>query len=80
MLYRVHLTMSVVRSHTLVVIGTDCIGSCNRTNYHTITTTTAPVLEKAIHEDGVDIYINKITKSRQQKRSLLLVSSARAFI
>ena len=27
---------------TLVVIGTDCIGSC-KSNYHTITTTTAPV-------------------------------------
>ena len=26
---------------TLVVIGTDCIGSC-KSNYHTITTTTAP--------------------------------------
>jgi hypothetical protein len=26
---------------TLVVIGTDCIGSCN-SNYHTITATTAP--------------------------------------
>ena len=26
---------------TLVVIGTDCIGSCD-SNYHTITTTTAP--------------------------------------
>ena len=27
---------------TSVVIGTDCIGSC-KSNYHTITTTTAPV-------------------------------------
>jgi hypothetical protein len=27
---------------TLVVIGTDCIGSC-KSNYHTITTTTAPL-------------------------------------
>jgi hypothetical protein len=26
----------------LVVIGTDCIGSC-KSNYHTITTTTAPL-------------------------------------
>ena len=28
---------------SLVVIGTDCIGSC-KSNYHTITTTTAPAL------------------------------------
>ena len=27
---------------TLVVIGTDCIGSC-KSNYHTITATTAPI-------------------------------------
>jgi hypothetical protein len=35
MLYRVHLFT------TLVVIGTDCTGCC-KSNYHTITTTTAP--------------------------------------
>ena len=29
---------------TSVVIGTDCIGSC-KSNYHTITATTAPILE-----------------------------------
>ena len=40
MLYRVHLTMNVVR--TLVVIGTDCTGSC-KSNYHTITITMDPV-------------------------------------
>jgi len=41
MLYRVHLAMNGTRlkSQTLVVIGTDCTG---RSNYHTITTTTAP--------------------------------------
>ena len=37
MLYRVHLTMSGIRITTLVVIGTDCTGSC-KSNYHTITT------------------------------------------
>ena len=35
MLYRVHLTMSGIRT-TLVVRGTDCIGSC-KSNYHKIT-------------------------------------------
>ena len=39
-LYRVHLAMDGVRTHNLV-IGTDCTGSC-KSNYHTITTTTAP--------------------------------------
>ena len=40
-LYRVHLVMSLIRTHNLVVIHTDCIGSC-KSNYHMITTTAAP--------------------------------------
>ena len=36
---------------TLVVIGTDYIGSC-KSNYHTITTTMAPVIDEC---DGCDI-------------------------
>jgi len=40
MLYRVHLAMRGIITHHLVVIGTDCTGSC-KSNYHTITTTTA---------------------------------------
>jgi hypothetical protein len=39
MLYRLHLAMSGIRA--LVMIGTDCICSC-KSNYHAITTTTAP--------------------------------------
>ena len=39
MLYRVHLTTSEIQ--TIVVIGTDCTGSC-KSNYHMITTKTAP--------------------------------------
>ena len=41
MLYRVHLAMSGIERTTLVVIGTDYIGSY-KSNYHTITTTTIP--------------------------------------
>ena len=41
MLQRVHLAWEGFKILTLVVIGTDCIGSC-KSNYHTITTTTAP--------------------------------------
>jgi len=40
MLHRVHLAWVGFDLTTLVVIGTDCIGSC-KSNYHTITTTTA---------------------------------------
>jgi hypothetical protein len=42
MLYRVHLARTGFKLTTLVVIGTDCTDSC-KSNYHTITTTTAPV-------------------------------------
>jgi hypothetical protein len=42
MLYRVHLAMTGVRTHTtLVVIGTDCTGSC-KSNYHTFMAMTDP--------------------------------------
>jgi hypothetical protein len=41
LLYRVHLAWVGCKLTMLVVIGTDCIGSC-KSNYHTITTTTAP--------------------------------------
>jgi hypothetical protein len=42
MLYQLQLDMNEVRTPTLVVIGTDWTGSC-KFNYHTITTTTAPL-------------------------------------
>jgi hypothetical protein len=44
MLYRVHLVSVGFELAMLVVIGTDCIGSC-KSNYHTIMITTmmAPV-------------------------------------
>jgi hypothetical protein len=40
MLYQVHLTWEGFELTTLVVIGTECIGSC-KSNYHTIMTMTA---------------------------------------
>jgi hypothetical protein len=40
MLCQVHIAMSGIRTRTLAVIGTYCIGSCH-SNYHTITTTMA---------------------------------------
>ena len=41
MLYQVHLHRAGFELTTLVVIGSDCIGSC-KSNYHTITTPTVP--------------------------------------
>ena len=41
MLYQVHLAWGGFKLTTLVVIGTDFIGS-SKSNYHTITTTTTP--------------------------------------
>jgi len=41
MLYRVHLAWAVFELTTLMVIGTDCIGSC-KSHYHTITSTMTP--------------------------------------
>ena len=41
-LYRVDLAWAGFELTTLVVMGTDCIGSY-KSNYHTITTTTAPM-------------------------------------
>ena len=41
MLYVAHLTMSGIQTHDLVVIGTNCRGSC-KSNYHTIKTMMAP--------------------------------------
>ena len=48
MLYRVHLAWAIFELTDLVVIGTDCIGSCYF-NYHTITTMTAPDDDKTIN-------------------------------
>jgi hypothetical protein len=41
MLYRVHIACAGFELTTLVVIGTDCIGSY-KSNYHTIMTMSAP--------------------------------------
>jgi hypothetical protein len=41
MLYRAHLACAGSELMTLVVMGTDCIGSF-KSNYHTITTTMTP--------------------------------------
>jgi len=47
MLYRVHFAWTGFELTTLVVIGTDCTGSC-KSNYHTITTKTPPLKTRLI--------------------------------
>jgi hypothetical protein len=42
------ITSSEWDSNKLVVIGTDCIGSC-KSNYHTIKTMTAPYMDVILH-------------------------------
>jgi hypothetical protein len=42
MLYREHLMMNGFKFTTTVVIDTNCIGS-HKSNYHTVTATTAPI-------------------------------------
>ena len=54
MLHQVHLTMSGMRLTTLVVIGTDCIGSC-KSNYHEIIT---KIEGEALQEDKYCIRYN----------------------
>ena len=50
MLYRVHRSWALFELTTSVVIGTYCIGSC-KSNYHMITTMTAPKFNKKILQD-----------------------------
>ena len=52
--YRVHLAWAGFEFTTLVVIGTNRIGSC-KSNYHTITTTMAPQLPY-----WVSFHINRV--------------------
>ena len=46
---------------TLVVIGTDCTGSC-KSNYHTIMTTAAPTLQEYLYSK-TNKYLSKGTSS-----------------
>jgi hypothetical protein len=57
MLYQVHLAWAGFKLTMLVVIGTDCIGSC-KSNYHTIMTMTA--LQGMTNVQ--DIYINWVPR------------------
>ena len=63
MLYRVHLSWAGFKLTTLVLIGTDCIGSC-KSNYHVITNTKPP--SPNLNNDDYDlVYNNQIcTKTK----------------
>ena len=56
MLYQVHLAISGIQ--TILMIDTDHIGSC-KSNYHTITTTTAP-------NKIVNHYVSNISGAKYQ--------------
>ena len=62
MLYRVDLTMSGIRTHIVMVIDADCIGSYI-SNYHMITTTTTPKPCRTLWENVLKIYLARITES-----------------
>ena len=49
-----------------VVIGADCIGIC-KSNYHTVTTTTAPVLQLDGHKMKIDL--RAAEKKKRQNRN-----------
>ena len=63
MLYGVHLAGARFELTKLVVIGTDCIGSC-KSNYHMITTTTA--LNKIIDDCKSHRSVNTMDNIRYQ--------------
>ena len=71
MLYRVPLAWVRFELTTLVVIGTDCIGS-NKSNYHTITATTAPGIyiqrfPRGEHVYDPTIYLTEIMQIGSQQ-------------
>ena len=69
-LYRVHLALAGFELATLVVIGTDCIGSC-KSNYHTITTTTATAPDFNEKVQLMGIKKNKYLRIKMQISSLV---------
>jgi hypothetical protein len=58
MLYRVHLAWEGVELTTLVAVGTDCTSNY-RSNYHTITTTTVPVINIRTHGKTIYVFLTK---------------------
>ena len=59
MLYRVHFAWVEFELSTLVLICTYCIGSCCKSNYHTITTTTPSCIEY-LHDCPPYYYCNTL--------------------
>ena len=66
-----HLPWSTFEITTSVVIGTDCIGSC-KSNYHTITATTAPKITIEIRPNYTSkkiTIIDKISPWKQKRQN-----------
>ena len=67
MLYRVHFAGTGFEFTTIVVISTDCTGSC-KSNYYTISTTT--VTYCLLEDDGLDRY-NNLTDEKKNVLKLI---------
>jgi hypothetical protein len=63
--YKVYLAWAGFKLTALVVIGTNCIGCC-KFNYHTITTTMAPVQVIVIITDLTKLFYHLITESSKK--------------
>ena len=82
MLYRVHLAWTVFELTTLVVIGTDCKGSC-KSNYHTITTTMSCKIYRTTVKSNVQWNPSNRTLNKRKSciiRSLKKFQSLKFFI
>jgi hypothetical protein len=60
-----------------MVIGTDCIDSC-KFNYHTITTTTAPLRLREVKTPG--IHLQDITSIAMENLNFIFVSKNKPVI
>jgi hypothetical protein len=85
MVYRVHLAWAGFELTTLVVIGTDFIGSC-KSNYHAITTTTnktdrhdIPEILLKMELNTINLTLKIVTKQQKgwnfDRRKTLLIST-----
>jgi hypothetical protein len=70
MLYQVHLTWVGFKLTTLVVVGTDCISSCIKYNYHTMTTMTTP--HKFYEDTSIIICVELLATEPGEQQLLLL--------
>jgi hypothetical protein len=64
MSYRVHLAWAGFKLKTALVIGTDCIDSC-QSSYHTIMFTTTPIMELKLRESDMILVIIELQTAQK---------------